>query len=119
MTTEKYIPLHILEEITNGFSVDAIIGRGGYGDVYKVWFDTIPGQTSGRAGLRAGPSQARHKKLRPGPGPARPSGLCFWARARPEHVKARRALGRPGPTFRKWQKRRARARPGPAFGLKN
>ncbi|CAM0948536.1 unnamed protein product [Alopecurus aequalis] len=29
------IRLHILEEITNGFSVDSRIGRGGYGDVYK------------------------------------------------------------------------------------
>ena len=35
MTTEKYIPLHILEDITNGFSVHSRIGTGGYGDVYK------------------------------------------------------------------------------------
>ncbi|XP_037438962.1 putative disease resistance protein RGA3 [Triticum dicoccoides] len=35
MTTAKNIRLHILEEITNGFSVDSRIGRGGYGDVYK------------------------------------------------------------------------------------
>ncbi|VAI54606.1 unnamed protein product [Triticum turgidum subsp. durum] len=30
-----YIPLHVLKEITNGFSADSRIGRGGYGDVYK------------------------------------------------------------------------------------
>ena len=36
MTAESYyIPLHILKEITNGFSADSRIGRGGYGDVYK------------------------------------------------------------------------------------
>ncbi|VAI26281.1 unnamed protein product [Triticum turgidum subsp. durum] len=35
MTAEKRIPLHDLREITNGFSVDARIGQGGYGDVYK------------------------------------------------------------------------------------
>ena len=56
----------------------------------------------------------RHAPARPGPA----IGPVFWARARPEHVKARRASGRPGPTFREMQKRRARARPGPAFGLK-
>ena len=33
------------------------------------------GLSGGRAGLRAGPSQARRKKPRPGPGPARSSGL--------------------------------------------
>ncbi|KAM3406233.1 hypothetical protein ACQJBY_000351 [Aegilops geniculata] len=35
MTKTKNIRLLILEEITNGFSVDSRIGRGGYGDVYK------------------------------------------------------------------------------------
>ncbi|XBI78612.1 hypothetical protein VPH35_088270 [Triticum aestivum] len=35
MTAEKRIPLHILREITNGFSEHSRIGRGGYGDVYK------------------------------------------------------------------------------------
>ncbi|XP_044949619.1 putative disease resistance protein RGA3 [Hordeum vulgare subsp. vulgare] len=35
MTAEKRIPLHELHEITNGFSLDSRIGKGGYGDVYK------------------------------------------------------------------------------------
>jgi len=36
MTKEMYIPLHYLREATNGFSAAKRIGRGGYGDVYKV-----------------------------------------------------------------------------------
>jgi len=36
MTTPVSIPLHILEKITNGFSEKLIIGRGGYGNVYKA-----------------------------------------------------------------------------------
>lgn len=28
---------HLLEQITNKFSKDRIIGYGGYGVVYKVW----------------------------------------------------------------------------------
>ena len=35
MNAKTPIPLRILEEITNGFSVDSRIGRGGYADVYK------------------------------------------------------------------------------------
>ena len=40
MTLAMNIRLHILEKITNGFSPDSIIGRGEYGDVYKVWLMT-------------------------------------------------------------------------------
>jgi hypothetical protein len=40
MATGMDIRLHILEEITNGFSVGSIIGMGGYGNVYKVSPDT-------------------------------------------------------------------------------
>jgi len=39
MSTENYIPLHILQEITNDFSEHSRIGRGGYGDVYKGVYD--------------------------------------------------------------------------------
>lgn len=30
------IPFYILEEITDGFSPDRIVGTGGYGNIYKV-----------------------------------------------------------------------------------
>nr|ADH59449.1 Tsn1 [Triticum turgidum subsp. dicoccum]ADH59450.1 Tsn1 [Triticum turgidum subsp. dicoccum] len=36
MTTPMSIPFATLEKITNGFSNDLIIGRGGYGNVYKA-----------------------------------------------------------------------------------
>jgi hypothetical protein len=33
----KALPLALLEEITDGFSNDREIGRGGFAVVYKVW----------------------------------------------------------------------------------
>ncbi|VAI26276.1 unnamed protein product [Triticum turgidum subsp. durum] len=39
MSTEKYIPLHVLEKITNEFSAHLRIGTGGYGDVYKAVYN--------------------------------------------------------------------------------
>jgi hypothetical protein len=35
----RSMPLHLLEEITNGFSEGQLLGKGGFGTVYKVRFD--------------------------------------------------------------------------------
>jgi hypothetical protein len=37
----KLLSLHILEEITDGFSKDRKLGGGAYGDVYMVRFMTL------------------------------------------------------------------------------